>query len=146
MLDCLSAGWASAATSLDWAIKLALYKEEACRRGCGWEVVATWTTVASQLTAALARAGQRNRPLTAQLVLDRYSLIAADVARLASTVLRKHGLGWSGFPAFLDLRNRLFVIRQLFGHEPQMLRRHVGKRAAANGWPAGKVLRQIKIQ
>src|SRR5207249_9812571 len=69
VLDCLSAGWASAATSLDWAIKLALYKEEACRRGCGWEVVATWTTVASELTAALARAGQSNRTLTAQLVL-----------------------------------------------------------------------------
>ena len=115
VLDCLSAGWASAATSLDWAIKLALYKEEACRRGCGWEVVATWTTVASELTAALARAGQSNRPLTAQLVLDRHSLIAADVARLASTVLREHGLGWDGFAAFLDLRNRLFEIDTRFG-------------------------------
>jgi proteasome accessory factor A len=115
VLDCLSGGWESVATSLDWAIKLALYKEEARRRGLGWESLATWTAVAATLRAALARAGQHDGSLTLRLVLDRHSPIADEVTRLTSTVLREHGLGWDGFAAFLDVRSRLFEIDTRFG-------------------------------
>src|SRR4029077_17556265 len=64
VLDALSAGWESAATSLDWAIKLALYREQARRSGLDWESLRTWTGVAARLTAALGR----DRVLTMQLV------------------------------------------------------------------------------
>jgi hypothetical protein len=115
VLDALSGGPDSAATSLDWAIKRSLYQEEARRRGFGWELVETWSGVASALAAALKRAGTPRQSLTARLVLDRRSPIAGEVSRLGATVLREHGLGWSGFGAFLALRDRLFEIDMRFG-------------------------------
>jgi Pup-ligase protein/Tetratricopeptide repeat len=115
VLDQLSDGWESVATSLDWAIKLALYREQARRHGFEWESLGRWIAVAAKLTAALARAGQGDRPLTARLVLDRRGPIAGEVTRLTSTVLREQGLDWDGFTAFLDVRNRLFEIDTRFG-------------------------------
>jgi len=111
VLDRLADGWESAATSLDWAIKLALYKERARRRGVDWDALGTWNAVAGRLTTALRRA----RPLTMEVVRDPESPIADTVKRLGTSVLRERGLEWDGFGAFLELRNELFEIDTRFG-------------------------------
>lgn len=114
VLDCLESDVQSVTTTLDWAIKLALYKERVRRRGLAWESLALWTRVADRLCAALARTDDRNKPLTAELVLRANGPVADEVARLTPFV-RDNGLSWNCFGAFLDVRQELFEIDTRFG-------------------------------
>jgi hypothetical protein len=115
VLDALQGGWAPVATRLDWAIKLALYREHARRAGLEWETLEPWTLVVTELTAALKRRELHGQPLTAALVRDRRGPLAAEVRRLGETVLRVHGLRWDDLATFLQLRSRLFEIDTRFG-------------------------------
>ena len=106
-------GWESLATTLDWAIKLALYRDHARRRGIEWESLPVWTPAIDGLATALARSGQGDRPLTADGVLGPASPIAADLPRLRAFATRK-GLDWDQLGTVLDLRNQLFEIDTRF--------------------------------
>jgi hypothetical protein len=114
VLDRLSGGWEGVADSLDWAMKLGLYREHARRRGVAWESLRTWGTVAAHLGTAWVRAKQADRPLRAEVVLGRSSPIAAEITRL-TPMLAAAGLGWDGLGAYLALRNELFEIDTRFG-------------------------------
>src|SRR5262249_56878379 len=58
VLDGLEHGWESAVTTLDWAIKLALFRDRVRRRGLTWESLGPWTEVAKRLSAASVRTHQ----------------------------------------------------------------------------------------
>jgi len=113
VLDALETGWESMATTLDWAIKLALYRERTRRRDLPWESLEPWTFLVKQLSAALGRSGPDIR-LTAEIVLSRQSPIAADVEELTG-VVDDTGLDWSGLGPFLRIRDELREIDTRFG-------------------------------
>ncbi|MCX6901636.1 MAG: proteasome accessory factor PafA2 family protein [Verrucomicrobia bacterium] len=97
----------SVATTLDWAIKLALYRDQAQRRNMSWESLASWSGVLTRLSQLLEQTEYNNAPLTADLVLGNNSPIRQQVA-LATPTLESAGLAWDGFRTFLDLRHQLF--------------------------------------
>ena len=121
VLDTLDGGWLAASTTLDWAMKLALYTAQARRRGVAWTSLPWWTEIASTLVALLDRAHRaeggppRGGPLRADEVLAPASPIAAEVATMGSSLLRRRGLGWDGLAPFLALRDELFEIDTRFG-------------------------------
>ena len=114
VLDGLEQGWETAATTLDWAIKLALFRDRVRRRGLTWESLGPWTDVARRLSLAWARARQGDRPMTAEIVLARDGPIAAEV-RAMTVTLERTGLTWSGLRPFLEARAELFEIDTRFG-------------------------------
>jgi len=113
VLDGLDRGWESVATSLDWAIKLALYTDRVRGRGLAWESLGSWTYVVERLSAAWRQAKQGDRPLRADVVLGSASPIAAEVERL-TPVVRRMGLSWADLGRFLDTRHELFEIDTRF--------------------------------
>jgi tetratricopeptide (TPR) repeat protein len=114
VLDCLAGGWESAAMTLDWAIKRALYEERARRRGLTWKSLGSWTDVVGKLAPAWARATGPDRPMEATAVLAGDSPIAGEVARM-TPIIRERGLGWDDLGPFLALRSELFEIDTRFG-------------------------------
>ncbi|MCC6765591.1 MAG: proteasome accessory factor PafA2 family protein [Deltaproteobacteria bacterium] len=113
VLDRLAHGPDAVATRLDWAVKLALFRAHARRRGVAWETLAAWSPIVAQLGTALARADRRE-PLTSRLVLGPESPIAAEVARLGPIVTGM-GLSWKEIEAVLALRLELFELDARFG-------------------------------
>ncbi len=114
VLDCLEGGWESAATTLDWAIKLGMYRDHVRRRGVTWESLAAWTPIVEKLDAACQRALGRERHVTAALVRDHPGPIEAAKTRL-TPALERAGLDWRGLIPFLTLRDELFEIDMRFG-------------------------------
>lgn len=114
VLDALERDWRTMATTLDWAIKRALYEDRLRKRGLTWDSVRVWSSTVERLSAALAFQHHDDRSLRADVVLGRGSPIAAEVLRLGPT-LRRAGLGWDGLDPFLALRDELFEIDVRFG-------------------------------
>jgi proteasome accessory factor A len=96
----------SVATILDWAIKYALYRDQAGRRNISWESLVAWTNVLNRLSALLAATEHRNAPLTAPFILAGNSPIDRQVAE-TTPLLQSSGLNWDGLNAFMDLRQQL---------------------------------------
>jgi hypothetical protein len=113
-LDRLDGGWEDVATTLDWAIKLALFRDRVRRRGLAWESLAAWTTVAEKISAALGHTTFANRPLRSRFLCGLLLPIQDEVQRLMPFV-RQAGLEWDAFGSFLDLRDELFEIDTRFG-------------------------------
>jgi proteasome accessory factor A len=107
VLDGLERGPESVATSLDWAIKLGLYRDRIARRGFTWESLGAWNEAAAKISAASPRAFRAGRPLRAELARGSASPIAADVKRL--------GLSPDDLGTFLAMRDELFEIDTRFG-------------------------------
>lgn len=114
MLDRLDRGPEAVARSLDWAIKLALYRNRARRRGVDWDALPAWTSV----IAALERLRQTTVPsagrLNAARVLAKDGPFRAKVHELTPYVV-DHGLKWADLDAFLGLRQELFEVDTRFG-------------------------------
>jgi proteasome accessory factor A len=113
VLDALESGWESMATTLDWAIKLALYRDRTRRRDLPWESLEPWTFVAKSLTAALQAKSPTSR-LTAELALSPDGPIVHDAWAL-NDMLDDAGLDWSGLGPFLRTRDELREIDTRFG-------------------------------
>ena len=112
VLDRLEAGWESSATSLDWAIKLGMYRDHVRRRGFTWESLAAWTPIAENLGVMCQDALDQH--LTAALV--RRDPDALETAkRYLTPALESAGLEWRGLEPFLALRDELFEIDTRFG-------------------------------
>lgn len=114
MLDRLAAGWEAVATTLDWAIKLGLYRQHAERRGVAWDTLADWTPAIAKVAEALGRVRHGGRSLTAAVALGSASPIAAELQSLRAAIERL-GLDWERLGAVLDLRHELFEIDVRFG-------------------------------
>lgn len=96
----------SVAAILDWAIKHALYRDQARRKNVSWELMTSWSNVLAHLSKLMEETEHKNTPLTAQFVLAINSPIARQVAE-TTPLLQSAGLNWDGLKAFLDLRQQL---------------------------------------
>jgi proteasome accessory factor A len=114
ILDQLENAPASAATTLDWAIKLALYSDRARRHAIAWESLPHWTSVLTHLRSALQTTGFAGRTVGADFLLSTQSPVIEDVARL-TPFLREHCLKWQAMKQVLSLRAELFEADMRFG-------------------------------
>ena len=102
------------ARTLDWAIKLAVYRDRAPHRGIPWDTLPAWTHVANSLECkrrTLDRSGDR---LSATFVLAEDSPLR-DTVRQLTPYLEANQLRWSGLDPFLKLRQELFEVDMRFG-------------------------------
>jgi len=118
-LDRLAADPAALSQTLDWAIKLDLYRDRARRRGVEWSAIRSWNYVVGRLGQDMPQVdgGDQAAGLgadTIQTVLGLDRPVSADVERLGR-YLKRHGLHWDGLRPFLDLRQELFEIDFKFG-------------------------------
>ncbi|MFQ5654380.1 MAG: proteasome accessory factor PafA2 family protein, partial [Planctomycetota bacterium] len=100
--------------TLDWRIKLALFRTHARSRGLPWEKVEAWNRVLGSLRPALPKRYRSGTPLAPDLVLSPASPIAGEV-RSVTPLLLGSGLTWDGLVPFLRLREELFEIDVRFG-------------------------------
>jgi proteasome accessory factor A len=114
MLERLDKGPEAVKTTLDWAIKLALYKDYARRQGFEWQQLPHWTYVHNSLRSALQIANYDEKSISIESVVGPGSPILYEVERL-EPYLRKHGLSWGGLSQFLQLRRQLLEIDTRFG-------------------------------
>jgi proteasome accessory factor A len=106
ILDDLESSDPDLARKLDWAIKLALYRNKAEKRGLRWESFRAWNQALRDMQEKLGDEGKQAGPRLDRL-LEAHA--AADGGRLRlAPVLAAHGLAWESLPAFLKLRRELF--------------------------------------
>jgi hypothetical protein len=119
VLDDLAAGSDAVSRSLDWAIKLAVYRQAAERLGIAWDSLPTWSSVLSRLVDGMIQA----QKLPAEQRLSHRSLTPAviepngpipQVVDALTPVLRDKGLAWGQFPAVLKLRQQLLELDTRF--------------------------------
>jgi len=114
ILDRLESGYESVNATLDWAIKLALYRDYAARQGFKWETLARWTRIHKRLDAALGYPADFGGSLgTDKLFWSDPRLV--DEKKNLQPYLYQHGLRWEGLSKFLQLRRQLFEIDTRFG-------------------------------
>jgi proteasome accessory factor A len=109
MLDRLERGPESVETTLDWAIKLALYKDMAKQRGIAWDTLGAWTRVLSELRAGLADSGYYEQSIAVHSLLGPFSPIRKQIKTL-NPYMKQHGLKWDDLNSILSLRQDLFEI------------------------------------
>ncbi|MFQ5654371.1 MAG: proteasome accessory factor PafA2 family protein [Planctomycetota bacterium] len=119
VLDALDEDPEGLSRTLDWRIKLSLYRDHARRRGFPPERVTAWNDIVAGLETARgklgkARSGEDDPVPLVDLALSTRSPIRAEVKEL-DPLLRKAGLAWSELPSFLELRQELFELDMRFG-------------------------------
>jgi len=114
ILDRLEEGPEAVRGTLDWAMKFALYRDYAQRRGFLWERVQQWTSVHARLRNKLGLAKHSDSSVPLSVLLGPKSPVRAEVTSLAP-YLRENGLEWEEFEEFLRLRQQLFEIDTRFG-------------------------------
>ena len=116
MLDRLGEGApGTVATTLDWAIKLALYKswvQEHSR--ITWESLPHMSYVLEQLQQELRGGEPSTGRVSLSFVLGSSSPVRPTVTRLAA-YMGEYGLDWGDFANFLDVRPELLEIDVHFG-------------------------------
>ena len=95
--------------TLDWAMKLLLYKHHARRCGFEWDKIACWNTVLRRLRQALNERGcdPLAVPLKAEMVLGTATPVPEAIVGLRPFMLQ-HGLEWDDLERFLLMRDELF--------------------------------------
>lgn len=114
ILNRLLDGPESVATSLDWAIKRAVYASYAEGKGLRWNSLQHWTPILSDLRHALDYTSGYGNVLCARAVLGKRSTVRDTVQRL-TPLLRERGLSWDELDPMLALRRELFEIDTRFG-------------------------------
>jgi len=107
MLDQLEHAPEAVATSLDWAIKRALFEQFAAARGFSWGEIAAWTEVLRTICSHLAETGIRG-PSSVLEPLIHPTATVGHLLRQYRPQLRERGLSWIRLPAFARLRQQLF--------------------------------------
>jgi hypothetical protein len=114
ILDRLEKGPEAVSTTLDWAIKLSLYRDHAARQGFDWESLPHWTHIHKRLDAALAYPANFGSAISMETLFEENSLVR-DEARALAPYLKEKGLRWLDLNRFLLLRRQLFEIDTRFG-------------------------------
>jgi proteasome accessory factor A len=110
-LERLAEGPDAVAATLDWAVKLALYRAHARRAGFEWDSLPRWSHAYGLLPAAL---GVGAEGLSARVRLGARPAAGAAAHALES-YLKKNGLDWAGLEAFARLREQLLELDTKFG-------------------------------
>lgn len=113
VLDDLEADPESAGPTFDWAIKYALFRRHADRRGFAWDELLRWTWILRDLHRAWCDAAVETR-MTAELALAQDSPIRRQVDELKRK-LRHSERSLNDLGRVLDLRDELFEIDTRFG-------------------------------
>ncbi|HUQ32705.1 MAG TPA: proteasome accessory factor PafA2 family protein [Pyrinomonadaceae bacterium] len=114
ILDRLERGHEAVNTTLDWAIKLALYKDYAARQGFSWETLPHWTHVHKRLDAAMGCPPDYGRAIKMETLFEEDGPVR-NAARALWSYMKKHELRWDDLNKFLRLRRELFEIDTRFG-------------------------------
>ncbi len=114
-LDAISDGPDAVATKLDWAIKLALFRRHAERRGFAWEAVVQWSAIARGLADALVASGHRGSTLAAEEAIGVVKGAAPAAFARLDAALVAYGLRWNDVRAFMNLKHELCEIDTRFG-------------------------------
>ena len=113
ILDLLEGAPDAVATTLDWAIKLALFVRHASRRGVAWASVPHWNEVAQTLDDAVRRSDCPDKRPLVDVLLGRRSPVAGTVPAVTPQ-LAARGLTWDGLKSFGALRQELFELDARF--------------------------------
>ena len=102
--------------TLDWALKLALYKHHTRRSGFEWDKIACWNIVLKRLRHALGAQGYDplEVPLKAEIVLGTPTPVQEEITNLRP-FMEQHGLEWDSLDRFLLMREELFEADFRFG-------------------------------
>lgn len=116
LLDRLQAGSTGVQTTLDWAIKYALFRRYAAGRGIAWESLPVWNNVLRRLSIIPPERVEAAETPMARLVrrVSQPAYLAAEKDKLAP-LLADSGLRWDDLEAFYALRQELFEIDTRFG-------------------------------
>jgi len=115
VLDRLEQGPRAVATTLDWAIKLALYQELARRRGFSWESLAPWNEALARRHRQPARDEPLDRArLTLRMLLE-HARTALEEIRSPDPPSEVAGVDQDQSRAALALRHELFELDTRFG-------------------------------
>jgi hypothetical protein len=113
MLERLEKGPEAVKTTLDWAIKLALYQDYAKRQGFDWHELPHWTHMHGTLRSELGLRGYDEKSISIDSLLGPHSPVRDEVERL-ELYLRANNLRWGGLSKFIQLRRQLFEIDTRF--------------------------------
>ena len=114
MLDRLEGAPTSVATSLDWAIKHALYGAHLRRRGLSWNAGLCWTEVIEEIFRSAPPGGMGERPASLEKLIGPHGPRRLTAAML-SPLLREHGESWDRLPLFQQVRRELCELDMRFG-------------------------------
>ena len=116
MLDRIENHPESLAATLDWAIKLAIYRDFAESKGIPWEDLPAWTHVLDSVRAALRKAPHDGRA-TVELVLGQLPEPSPipDTIKELTPYVESHSLSWDMMRPVVDLRKELFELDFRFG-------------------------------
>jgi proteasome accessory factor A len=114
ILDRLEKGYEGVNTTLDWAIKLSLYRDYAKRQGIAWETLRRWTRIHKRLDAALGCPADFGGDMSLDTLFQKGGPVLDEIRDLRP-YLRKHGLRWEDLNKFIRLRKQLFEIDTRFG-------------------------------
>ncbi len=95
--------------TLDWAVKLALFKDRARRFGFEWDKIASWNHVLGRLRQALGDSGSdpMEMPVKAEITFGTARPVLEEIFNL-KPFMKQNGLEWDGLQRFLLLRDELF--------------------------------------
>jgi proteasome accessory factor A len=102
-------------TTLDWAIKLALYRERARSRDVDWASLARWGGIISRLQLAWHHSPRGSEAFQVEAALAKDSPIA-DVVAEVTPAAKAAELDWQELPRVFALRDELHEIDLRFGH------------------------------
>ncbi len=118
VLDALQNDATRLAATLDWAIKHALFKERASRRGIPWSTIPVWTRVVDTIDGLIRSPGENVRGAIDQALVTRLrrnrGLVRTAIDE-QTRVLADHELGWDDLDAFNALRLELWELDMRFG-------------------------------
>jgi hypothetical protein len=113
VLDQIEEAPETLSSKLDWAMKLAIYKDRVERRGLAWADLPAWNYVAETISSALRNVKHRGKA-PVDLVLGERSPIGDTIESL-TPYLEKHSLSWDTLKTFVELRRQLFEVDVRFG-------------------------------
>lgn len=114
VLDQLEDAPGSAAKTLDWGIKLALYSNYARTLGMKWDDLGFWNESIDKLSAALDARKGGGKAMTLEQAMGARRTMPAEVAEL-EPLLRARGFEWDDLKALLKRRQQFFEIDTRFG-------------------------------
>jgi hypothetical protein len=116
MLEAVERAPESLSTTLDWAIKLAVFKKRVAQRSIRWEDLPAWNHVIKTIVIAVQESLYKGRA-TVELVLGQEakpSPISGTIEALTPYV-ESHSLSWDMLRPVVNLRRELFELDFRFG-------------------------------
>jgi hypothetical protein len=103
-------------TTLDWAIKLSMFREHIEGRGVGWSDLPAWTHVLDEIRLALKKTKQKGITRVERILgKSRRKSPIPDTIRDLTPYLEEHGLDWDMLRPVVDLRKELFELDFRYG-------------------------------